>query len=445
MAKVVLVEDDLMFSQLLEGFLKKQGHEVVVTHRAKEGIRILEAQSPDLALIDYRLPDGDGMEVLQAARSLTPAVPAVIMTSFHDIRTAVKAMRSGAFDYITKPVNPDELLLVIRDALSRRNALPSEEKQEQETGEFIEGESEISRKLHEHIRLVAPTELSVIIQGESGTGKEYVARSIHRLSRRAGAPFVALDCGALSDNLAGSELFGHAKGAFTGALQDKKGQFELASGGTLFLDEIGNLSYDVQVKLLRAIQERVVQPLGSNRSIQVDVRLIAATNEDLLQSVKSGAFREDLYHRLNEFRIAVPPLRRREGDRKLFTRHFIGLANKELGKQVKDVSPEVEALFARYEWPGNLRELRNTVRRAVLLAQGEVAGKETLPEEMFLSLHTSVQPVTPDLKAMQEINERELIVKTLQEVKFNKTKAARLLNIDRKTLYHKMARYGIEG
>lgn len=442
MAYVLLVEDDTTFSLILENFLQKKGHSVDVRHDVKSSIQALNQKNFDLLLLDYRLPDGNGLQVMHAARERQQEIPAVIMTSFNDVRTAVRAIRSGAFDYITKPVNPDELQMVLDDALSRKE--PSNKVSS--IPNFIEGQSQASIKLHEYIHLVGPTDMSVIIQGESGTGKEYVARSIHRASKRAEQPFVAIDCGSLSKELAASELFGHVKGSFTGALQDKKGRFEAADGGTLFLDEVGNLTYEVQVQLLRALQERVIQPLGSNKQIKVNVRIITATNDDLLTSVAKGDFREDLYHRLNEFKIQVPPLRERENDLQVFIDHFIRLANVELERKVKRLSPEAAEIFKKYDWPGNLRELKNVIKRMVLLTRGDEAGIDTLPEEMLPSVNThSSKPTGTDLKALNEANEKELITETLRKVKYNKTQAAKLLNIDRTTLYNKMEKYQIQG
>lgn len=444
MANILLVEDDTTFSQILEGFLKKHGHEVDAVYNVKNGIRSLEKKEYDLLLLDYRLTDGNGLEVLNATKERGMHIPAIIMTSFNDVRTAVQAMRSGAFDYITKPVNADEMLLVLNEALNRKTTTTAPATQQQNVlSGFIEGNSEISRKLYEYIKLVAPTDMSVIILGESGTGKEYVARSIHSLSKRADKPFIAVDCGALSKELAASELFGHVKGAFTGALQNKKGLFEAANGGTLFLDEVGNLSYEVQVKLLRALQERVIQPIGSTQQIRVDVRIITATNEDLPSA--NGNFREDLYHRLNEFKMDVPPLREREEDLEIFTQHFIKLANQELGRQIKRLSSGAMTVFRQYDWPGNLRELKNVIRRMVLLTESETAGMESLPDEMTFSVNQMPKTQSTDLKALNEGNEKELIKEILRQVKNNKSKAARLLNIDRKTLYKKMEKYQIEG
>jgi two-component system response regulator HydG len=443
MTRFLLVEDDLTFSLILEGFLKKEGFEVDVVHRIQEGIRAIAEKTYHLLLLDYRLPDGTGLDLLEAVRKKGLPVPAIIMTSLRDIGTAVRAMRLGAFDYITKPVNPDELLMVVREALQKKEETP--QAAPAPVSPLITGISAIALQLQDFIALVAPTDMSVIIQGESGTGKEHVARTIHRLSQRASAPFIAVDCGAISGELANSELFGHVKGAFTGAMSDKIGLFEAAQGGTVFLDEVGNLSYDIQVKLLRALQERVVQPLGSHKQVPIDVRVITATNDELRNSVKNGEFREDLYHRLNEFKITVPALRDRGPDLERFVAHFIELSNQELGRQVQEVSPEVAAIFRQYHWPGNLRELRNVVKRVVLLSPGSVAAVSALPEEMVSSPPEAPLPTGPDLKALQEANERDMILKTLQEVKYNKSKAARLLNIDRKTLYLKLLKYNIEG
>jgi len=444
MAKILIIEDDLTFSQLLEGFLKKHQYEPLAVHDVKASLKIINQQDFDLFLVDYRLPDGTGLDVLSHLREKGSTVPMVIMTSFNDVRTAVKSIRLGAFDYITKPVNPDELLMIVKSALDKND--PAEPVNQEQHADTIKGKSSTSDKLYEHISLVAPTDMSVVIQGESGTGKEYAARTLHLQSKRSNKPFVAIDCGALSKDLAASELFGHVKGAFTGALNDKKGQFEAADGGTLFLDEVGNLSYEVQVKLLRALQERIIQPIGSTKTIAVDVRIIAATNDDLNNSVSKGTFREDLYHRLNEFKIQLPALRDRGKDIDLFINHFIEISNAELGRNVKYISDAAKELLYKYDWPGNLRELKNVIKRMVLLTAGETAEATSLPDEMIISINVnqSPKPNTSDLKAINEVNEKSLIIETLIKVKYNKSQAARLLNIDRKTLYSKMERYEIE-
>ncbi len=425
----------------MESFLTRKGFHLEIRHDLKSGLEALKNNTYQLLLLDYRLPDGSGSEIISRQGIDFPSLPTIVITSFDDVRTAVKFMKSGVYEYITKPVNPDELLMVIEQALNKQipelkpNALP-------ET--LIRGESAVSEKLYEHIALVAPTEMSVMIIGESGTGKEHIARLIHSLSKRSAGPFVAIDCGVLSKELAGSELFGHVKGAFTGAMQNKTGLLESAQGGTVFLDEIGNLSYDVQVKLLRMLQERTIQPIGSNKTVKVDVRLITATNENLQEGISQGSFREDIYHRINEFRIQMPPLRERAADLELFVNHFIQTSNTELDRKVERVSGEVMDLFYRYDWPGNLRELKNVIKRMVLLSPGKTAEKEHLPDEMLSALTNPASNAGPDLKAFQESNEKELIIQALTQAKNNKSKAARLLNIDRKTLYYKMERYGIE-
>ena len=448
MARILVIEDDLTFSRILEGFLSKNSFTVSVCHKGQDGLKAFGSDPFDLVLLDYRLPDMTGMDVLTEIKKVSLPTPVIIMTSFSDIRTAVKAMKMGAFEYITKPVNPDELLMLVQTALKKEKSTTAEKTVL--TKQFVEGISDTSRKLFDYVRLVAPTDMSVIIEGESGTGKENVARTIHRLSARSKAPFVAVDCGAISKELAASELFGHAKGSFTGAIQDKVGQFEEAHKGTLFLDEVGNLSYEVQVKLLRAIQERVIQPVGSNKEIKVDVRILTATNDDLSESVKRGNFREDLYHRLNEFKLTVPAVRERKEDLEEFLTFFRELANQELNRNVPGLDPQVAEIFRLYDWPGNLREMKNVIKRAVLLTSEGPIKVSALPSEMLETVRnpqpkvSTSSPQIYDLKALQETQEKEMIIKTLQEVRFNKSKAARILNIDRKTLYLKIEKYGIE-
>lgn len=445
MASILLIEDDLTFSRILEGFLAKKGYKVTTSHKGKDGLKAFETQAFDFILLDYRLPDTTGLDLLVEIKRSKPSIPVVIMTSFSDIRTAVKAIKSGAYEYITKPVNPDELLMILQQALKKEKASAAVDTTK---NQIVLGSSVVARELHEMVKLVAPTNMSVLIEGESGTGKENVARTIHQLSPRAKGPFVAVDCGALSKELAGSELFGHVRGSFTGAVTDKIGQFESAHRGTIFLDEVGNLSYDVQVKLLRAIQERVVQPIGSNKEIRVDVRILTATNEDLAESVRRGEFREDLYHRLNEFKLKLPAIRERGKDLYEFLNFFREAANNELQRKVTTFTEEVLRLFENYDWPGNLREMKNVVKRAVLLSSGDKVTLNALPQEMIENMRAmETREKTAgvyDLKALQEVQEREMILKTLQEVRYNKSKAARILNIDRKTLYLKMDKYGIE-
>ncbi|WP_282016305.1 sigma-54-dependent transcriptional regulator [Marinifilum flexuosum] len=449
MKRILIIDDDATICLMLQGLLKRKGFDADTVFSAGEAIKKLEIETFDLVLSDFRLPDFDGLELLQKIKAMHPSVPVIIMTSYADIRTAVSAIKMGAFEYVTKPLNPDEILLLINSALEKaqekQEAPKKKEKKKKPAVDFVRGESSSSLQIDQYIRLVAPTDMSVIIEGESGTGKEIAARRIHAESNRKGKTFVAVDCGALSTDLAGSELFGHVKGSFTGAITDKEGQFEAAKGGTLFLDEIGNLSYEIQVKLLRALQERKVRRIGSNKDIDVDVRIVVATNEDLALSVNKGDFREDLYHRLNEFKITVPALRNRDEDIVLFANYFLDLSNNELNKEVDKFSDEVLDKFRTYSWPGNLRELRNVVRRSVLLSQGDQVEIISLPTEILNDQpKNDVVIEGSNLKLIQAANEKELIISTLRKVNFNKSKAARLLNIDRKTLYNKIKQYGIE-
>lgn len=455
MPRILIVDDDPTFCLMLKAFLSSKGFEVKEHFSAASGLKALEETPFDLVLTDYRLPDRDGIELLKEVKKLNPLIPVILMTRYADIRTAVYAIKLGAHEYVTKPVNPDEILLTIQQALEKLRAPRPAQQSGKITGQsfpdfsYIEGISPGAKKILKYIDLVAPTNISVIIHGDSGTGKEYVARMIHLKSRRSHKPFVAVDCGALSNELAGSELFGHVKGSFTDAHTDKEGQFQMANGGTLFLDEIGNLSYEIQLKLLRATQEKKVRPIGGTRDIDIDVRIIVASNEDLYHAVKRGVFREDLYHRLNEFRIDVPPLRQRPEDIRLFAQHFLERSNKELNRNITGISEEVIRRFMEYSWPGNIRELKNVIKRAVLLSTSDCITIDTLPPEMADSVVPVQQPSassdTTNLKALAEANEKTAIIKALERCRYNKSKAAQMLNIDRKTLYNKMKVYGIEG
>lgn len=443
MAKILIIDDDTTFCMMLGSLLSKHGFNAKTAFTFNEGLKALKADSFDVILSDIRLPDRNGLEFLKEINYLPCKCQVIVMTGYGDIRTAVNAIKMGAFEYVTKPLNPDEVLFTINQALKENG---KKEKKEVNTLQFINGISSISQKMNEYVSLVAPTNMSVIILGESGTGKEYVARKIHQESARAGKPFIAMDCGAIPKELAPSEFFGHVKGAFTGAVSDKTGHFIEANGGTLFLDEIGNLTYDVQVQLLRAIQEKVVRPVGSNKVFNVDVRLIVATNEDLIQAVTKGEFREDLYHRLNEFSIQVPRLCERDGDLLIFARNFLESANAELNKNIEDFNEEVTSIFTSYTWPGNIRELKNVVKRAVLLAKTNLITSECLPRELVTFNPTERAGLTTDnLKELKDKIEYQRIVAVLEKVKYNKTKAAQMLNIDRKTLYNKLKLYNLEG
>ncbi|HET8855352.1 MAG TPA: sigma-54 dependent transcriptional regulator, partial [Salinimicrobium sp.] len=412
-----------------------------------EAFASLSKKQPDIVLSDIRLPDKEGLEVLRELRLNNSAAQVIMMTSYAEIKMAVQAMKEGAFDYIAKPFNPEVILQAIENALeiSRSDKAHSGSgirratvKESPEGLFYIKGVSDASNKLNDYVELVAPTTMSVLITGESGTGKEQIAKNIHNKSKRRNEAFIAVDCGAIPKELASSEFFGHIKGSFTGAISNKIGHFEAANGGTIFLDEIGNLSYGLQMQLLRALQERKVKPVGSSEEIMVDIRVITATNEDLNEKVKEGEFREDLYHRLNEFSIKVPSLKERTEDLMIFANYFLETANEELEKEIAGFSEGVIAAFKSYEWPGNLRELRNIVRRAVLLTRAEFISKEVLPVEI-----ASARPSENSFSLFKNRNEEELILDALEKTEGNKSKAARLLSIDRKTLYNKLKQYGI--
>ncbi|AWW29780.1 sigma-54-dependent Fis family transcriptional regulator [Echinicola strongylocentroti] len=460
-AKILLIEDDLTYSKIIKNFLEKNDYQVDQTAKITEAFLMLEKASYDLIITDYRLPDGTGMEVLEKIVHNKKNTRVILITNYSDIRTAVRSMKLGAIEYITKPVNPDELLATVNEAMkspptrgvpeeddpkTKTTKQPAKPNQANvDTGAYVVGKSPESLQLEQYISLVAPTEMSVVVLGESGTGKEFISKRIHEKSNRSQGPFVAIDCGSLSKELAGSELFGHVKGAFTGALDNKTGHFEMANGGTIFLDEIGNLSYEVQIKLLRAIQERKIRKIGGTKDIPIDVRIIVATNEDLANASRSGEFREDLYHRLNEFSLKSTPLRERGGDLFHYAEIFLKDANASLGKDILGFSDEVKEIFKTYSWPGNLRELKNIIKRAVLLTTEDYIHKEALPVDLLLPENSSSQnSSTKDLKSSFEVQEKAMIIKTLNEVKHNKSKAAKILNIDRKTLYNKIEKYGID-
>ena len=439
MKHILIVEDDTTFAVMLQTWLSKKKFSVASVSGIAAAKKTLIESSVDLVLCDLRLPDGDGIDLLEWVSNRNVNVPLIVMTSYAAIPSAVQVMKLGARDYISKPVNPEDLLQKINEVFNAGvktgKQIPVSESVPEETN-YLEGQSEAARQLYTYVKLVAPTSMSVLINGASGTGKEYVAKRIHQLSKRSEKPFVAIDCGAIPKELAASEFFGHKKGSFTGAIEDKVGAFIEADGGTIFLDEIGNLSYDVQVQLLRVLQERRVKPIGTTTEVKVDVRLIAATNEDLKAAIKSGAFREDLYHRINEFTIYMPHLCERGEDIPLFANFFLDQANRELEKPVPGFLPEAMERISQYTWPGNLREMRNTVMRAALLAQGNPIRVEHLGIDMNIDKPINILH-DPD-------SERTKIVSALQKCSGNKSKAAAMLGIDRKTLYNKLKLYQIE-
>lgn len=442
MKKILVIEDDTMFANMLQNFLSRNGFEVSLAHSRSTAEKELAESRFDLVLSDLRLPDVAGLELLRELKRNFD-FPVIMMSGYHEIGTAVEAMKLGAADYLTKPLKPEELIALIENALNEVTT-PSEKSKplaESNTVDFIEGDSDVSKRLSQYIDLVGPTDFSVLIEGQSGTGKEIVARRIHAKSARRNEPFIAVDCGAIPKDLASSEFFGHKKGSFTGALQDKIGYFQAADKGTIFLDEIGNLSYEHQIQLLRVLQERKVRPVGASEDISVDIRIMAATNENLRQAIAAGEFREDLFHRLNEFPIVMPSLKERKDDLVLFAAFFLDRVNSQLGKEVFGFSNEVLQVFKEYSWPGNLRELQNVIKRAALLAKGNTIVLNDLPLELLSGNSSTVD--AESASSLKDV-EKEQILKTLQETGFNKSKAAEKLNINRKTLYNKLKGYGLD-
>ncbi|NQX41846.1 two-component system, NtrC family, response regulator HydG [Pedobacter steynii] len=465
MRKILIVDDEINIGLLLSKFLTRNSFSVSTATSGVSAMEYLAKESYDLVLCDYRLEDTDGKEMLIKIKESYPSTGVIIITGYSDIKLAVELIKLGAYDYITKPLYPDEILNTINKAIDTQTALnenrvetPAEAPKQKgskqiynQTDNFVAGQSAASKELLKQIQLVAPTAYSVILTGESGTGKESVAMAIHLNSPRKNNPFVAMDCGSLTKELAGSEFFGHEKGSFTGALYTKIGHFEMANGGTLFLDEVGNLSYEIQAALLRTVQERKIKRIGSTKEIDLDVRIIVATNENLTNAIQKGRFREDLYHRFNEFSIALPPLSQRGRDIMVFANTFLEVANQELNRNVQSFSEEVEECFLTYNWPGNVRELKNVVRRATLLTETQEIQLKALPLEISTyakasAMESSISRTEKprDLKNAALEAEYEAILKVLREVNFNKTKAAKILNIDRKTLYNKMRAINLE-
>ncbi|MFU8843624.1 MAG: sigma-54-dependent transcriptional regulator [Bacteroidales bacterium] len=442
-ASILIIDDDLYIVNLLENYLKREGYQIFTSLKGKPAIKLIQNEHIDVALCDIRLPDINGTEILRYIRKTAPGTTVIMMTAYAEIRAAVDSIKSGAYDYVTKPIFPEEIIEIIKRALQKK---PKRELRSND--HFITGESIKMREVVDQAKLVAPTDMSVLIQGETGSGKEYIARLIHRNSSRRDKKFVAIDCGAIPRELAASELFGHIKGAFTGAIANKSGFFEQASGGTIFLDEIGNLNYETQVKLLRAIQQKVITRVGDSKSINIDVRILTASNLDLLKACGEGHFREDLYHRINEFKIELPALRERGEDIIIFAQHFLQEANRDLKKNVVDFESNVLHAFRTYPWHGNLREMRNIVKRSVLITRTNLITLSCLPEEFrslqAFSTHENEDKTTLNLKNAAEEAEKLVLENALREANYNKTKAALLLNIDRKTLYNKLSRLGIE-
>lgn len=453
--RILIIDDDYELCTLLNRFLTRNDYYVEEANSGQKGIEKFKKGKYDIVICDFKLGDKDGIDVLQAITAFDPDAVVLIITGYSNVKTAVDVIKCGAYDYLTKPLVPDEILNVLHNITKTTARAVSTEKkinkitsQPQDASILIEGISKKSKELYRQVEIVAHTDYSVILYGESGTGKEVIAQTIHNLSGRKNNPFIALDCGTLSRELSGSELFGHVKGAFTGAVSDKEGHFEMANGGTLFLDEVGNLSYEVQVSLLRVIQERKFKRVGGNKEMPLDIRIIVASNENLQDAYKKGKFREDLYHRFNEFSIQLPPLRARQDDIMLFAEFFLDKTKSELNKTIHGFDDEVIQLFKTYSWPGNFRELKNVIRRAALLSDSQQITAHSLPFEIT-SLAANKLSATEQYEGLKEVDlknaaakaEYEAILNTLMQVNFNKSKAAEILNIDRKTLYNKIRNY----
>jgi two-component system response regulator HydG len=384
MKKILIIEDVVTFGLMLKTWFLKKGFEVRTSLNVADAKKEIESSQPNLIISDLRLPDGSGLDLLKWTKDKYPEIIIIMMTSYADIQTAVESIRAGAYDYIAKPFNPEQLLEKINalnspDNMTNKKTSHSN-KNTNSDSDYVHGNSLEYKKVYEYVDLVAPTNLSVFIKGKSGVGKEHIARLIHEKSHRVSSPFIPVDCGAMSKELSASEFFGHIRGSFTGAISNKKGHFEEADGGTLFLDEIGNLSLDTQMQLLRALQEKKIKPIGANKEIPVDVRVVAATNEDMEKAIAAGKFRSDLYHRINEFVIEMPPLEKCKEDIVLFAHHFLKIANREINKNVVGFDEETLNLLQKYNWTGNIRELRNVVFRLVLVVHEDIITSELLKE-----------------------------------------------------------------
>ena len=449
---VLVVDDDNGHRLMLEALLGKWGYRVQSAANGVQAVEKVREGPFDAVLMDIRMPDMDGITALKGIKSYNPAVPVVLMTAYSAVESAVEALKSGAYDYLIKPLDFDVLKLTLSRTLehSRLKAENSQLRAESRSRAIV-GNSPAIRRMQEMIETVAPSDATVLIIGKSGTGKELVARSIHQLSSRADGPWVAVNCAALSENLLESELFGHEKGAFTGADKRREGRFLQASGGTLFLDEIGEIPLQMQVKLLRALQQREIQRVGSDETISVDVRIVAATNRDLAEEIRAGRFREDLYYRLNVVSIMVPSLAERREDIPLLAQHFLQIQGEPNRKDVKGFTPLAMDMLLRYDWPGNVRELENAVERAVVLLFGQYVSERELPQAVVESYRPPQEisaPLPdggggPDEPRTLEDVERDFIIRTVRECGDNKSEAAKRLGISRKTLHTKFKSYGL--
>jgi two-component system NtrC family response regulator len=446
--KILVIDDDESLRRVLEYNLAQEGYAVLTAASGEQGLELLKKEGADLVLTDVRMPGMSGLQVMQEVRKLDAKIQVIILTAFGTIETAVEAMKAGAFHYISKPFNRDELKLTIRkaldlEALQRENVVLRQALKSRNDLDSIVADSPGMRQIVEMIRRVAPTETTVLVLGESGTGKELVARAIHGLSSRSRGPFVAVNCAAIPENLLESELFGHVKGSFTGAIRDRMGKFEAADGGTIFLDEIGEMRPELQVKILRSLEERTVERVGDNRPIPVDVRVLAATNKDLTKAIQAGEFREDLYYRLNVVPLSIPPLRERREDIRALTQHFL----KSLGAPLRlTIAPDAFRALETYEWPGNVRELENALERSLIFHRGDVITLSDLPETIRSpkTRESAALAVSlPEAGLSLEVVEKELILRALQKHDWNQSRAARYLGITRHTLLYRMDKHGI--
>jgi len=445
---ILIIDDDVAIRDSCSLALKKDGYKVKTAKDGIEGLRLFKEESFQVVLLDLRLPGLDGMEALSKIKEENPETPVIIITAYASIESAVEAMKRGAFNYLAKPFSPEELRVITRKALKSRevfleNIYLREELEKKTEFDMVIGKSKPMQKVMDIVRQVAATESTVLISGESGTGKELLAREIHMHSLRKNSPFVVVDCGALVETLFESELFGHVKGSFTGAHETKHGRFEVANGGTIFLDEISNISLNIQAKLLRVIQEREVTRIGSTKPIKVDVRILAATNQELADLVREEKFREDLFYRLSVVPIHLPPLRERKEDIPLLVEHFLGKYNKRTRKNINSISPEVKKALMEYDWPGNIRELENTVERAVVLSKGNEIELESLVYHGISAGSSFFNPARGRFWSLDEV-EKEYIKTVLQAQYRNKSKTAKILGIDRKTLMAKIRKYNIQ-
>jgi DNA-binding NtrC family response regulator len=445
--KILVVDDEQSMSQFLGIVLRKEGYQVTVSNNGRDALEKVRTESFDVVITDIRMPGMDGIELLEGIKKHDPTLPVVIMTAYASQQTAIDAVNLGAFQYLIKNAKNDEIKLVVRNAAEMRRVRSENQflKRELKRGheeKTIIGSSDEMVRVFRMVEKVADSEATILIQGESGTGKELIAREIHYRSRRAGGPFVSINCGAIPRDLLESNLFGHVKGSFTGAVRDSAGLFQVAEGGTFFLDEVGEMPSATQVKLLRALQEREIIPVGGTQPVKIDCRLVAATNADLEKEVAEGRFRADLFYRLNVIPIRLPSLRQRRDDIPLLVDHF--LRRFAQGNPVKTVSPEAMELLMKYDWPGNVRELENVMERAMILDEGGLIGSEDLPDKIRTGgAHRGSLIIDSPTLTLEEL-EKEYILKVLHYTRWQKKKASDLLGINASTLYRKLIAYGVE-